>query len=298
MQYKILKIISKALCLLPYKIVLKLGATLGYLYYYVVTKQRKRSENQLKESLKLEISAVKKINKGLYDHVGKTFLEIMYMPRLNKQNINEYFEVENQQYIDEALAENKGVVLLTAHIGNLEWLGAFLALNNYPVTTVIKRQPNDQHTQILNEYREMVGLEVFARGTTELVGAAKALKKGKILAFLADQDAGEGGALINFLGKPASTPLGPAAFSKRLKSPILPVFILRMPSGKHKVIVKKALYYTDTGNDLQDEYNITVKMTAIIEELIKENPTQWLWFQKRWNTTPDMMKHNLLIDKD
>ena len=222
----------------------------------------------------------------------------MYMPRLNQNNIETYFEVENKHYIDEALAENKGVVLLTAHLGNWEWLGAFLALSNYPITTVIKRQPNDQHTQILNEYREMVGIEVFARGTTELVGAAKALKKGKILAFLADQDAGEGGAWIKFLGKPASTPLGPAAFSKRLKSPILPVFIVRQQSGKHKVIVKEALYYENTGNDLQDEYAVTVKMTRVIEDIIIANPSQWLWFQKRWNTTAEMMKHNLLIDKD
>ena len=126
----------------------------------------------------------------------------------------------------------------------------------------------------------------------------KALKKGKILAFLADQDAGEGGAWIKFLGKPASTPLGPAAFSKRLKSPILPVFIVRQQSGKHKVIVKEALYYENTGNDLQDEYAVTVKMTRVIEDIIIANPSQWLWFQKRWNTTAEMMKHNLLIDKD
>ena len=183
MQYIILKTISKILCLLPYNFILQLGAWLGVLYYYLVRKQTKRSEKQLQESLKLSDAEIKAINKNLYKHVGRTFLEIMYMPRLNQNNIETYFEVENKHYIDEALAQNKGVVLLTAHLGNWEWLGAFLALSNYPITTVIKRQPNDQHTQILNEYREMVGIEVFARGTTELVGAAKALKKGKILAF-------------------------------------------------------------------------------------------------------------------
>ena len=174
MQYIILKTISKILCLLPYNFILQLGAWLGFLYYYLVRKQTKRSEKQLQESLKLSDAEIKAINKNLYKHVGRTFLEIMYMPRLNQNNIETYFEVENKHYIDEALAENKGVVLLTAHLGNWEWLGAFLALSNYPITTVIKRQPNDQHTQILNEYREMVGIEVFARGTTELVGAAKA----------------------------------------------------------------------------------------------------------------------------
>ena len=45
----------------------------------------------------------------------------------------------------------------------------------------------------------------------------------------------------------------------------------------------------------------TVKMTKIVDKIIRENPTQWLWFQKRWNTTPDMAtkrtKHHTVGDK-
>ncbi|MDF2566394.1 MAG: lipid biosynthesis acyltransferase, partial [Massilibacillus sp.] len=149
---------------------------------------------------------------------------------------------------------------------------------------------NDQHTVLLNEYREMVGVEVFSRGTTELIGAAKALKKGKSLGFLADQDAGPSGAFIDFLGKPASTPLGPAVFAKRFKSPVVPCFIIRQSDGKHKVLIHEPLYYQDNGNEEQDLYDFTVKLTRIIENTIKEYPTQWLWFQKRWNTTLEMKK--------
>ena len=31
-------------------------------------------------------------------------------------------------------------------------------------------------------------------------------------------------------------------------------------------------------------------MTAIVEKIIRENPTQWIWFQKRWNTAPEQQK--------
>ena len=89
MQYIILKTISKILCLLPYNFILQLGAWLGVLYYYLVRKQTKRSEKQLQESLKLSDAEIKAINKNLYKHVGRTFLEIMYMPRLNQNNIED-----------------------------------------------------------------------------------------------------------------------------------------------------------------------------------------------------------------
>ncbi|MEG6585067.1 lysophospholipid acyltransferase family protein [Dendrosporobacter sp. 1207_IL3150] len=284
MQYKILKVISFIVCLMPYGMVLALGKVVGKLYYYAAGRQRKRAIVQMQESLGISTKQAENLAVGLFNNLGQTFLEVMYMPALTPEKIRRYVEVENMHYLDEALAEGRGVVMLTAHIGNWEWLGATLAMAKLPITTVIKRQPNDQHTQILNEYREMVGIEVFARGTTELVAAAKALKQGKILAFLADQDGGKAGMFIEFLGKMAATPLGPSVFAKRFKSPIVPTFIVRNPSGGHKVLIRKPLYYENTGDENKDLYTITEKTTKVIEDIVKEYPDQWLWFQKRWNT--------------
>ena len=48
--------------------------------------------------------------------------------------------------------------------------------------------------------------------------------------------------------------------------------------------------FKDTGDTDKDLFDFTVKMTKIIEDIIRENPTQWLWFQKRWNTPPEQQK--------
>lgn len=290
MQYRFLKFMSWVLCLLPHSVLLWLGKILGNLYYHIAAKQRKRAIGQMMKSLQISNEKASEVCRDSFINIGRTFLEIMYMPKLNRQNFTEYMQIEHIDRFKNALAEGHGVVILTAHMGNWEWLSAALTFSGIPLTAIIKRQPNDQHTVLLNEYREMVGVEVFSRGTTELVGAAKALKKGKSLGFLADQDAGPGGAFIDFLGKPASTPLGPAVFAKRFKSPVVPCFIVRRPDGKHKVLIHEPLYYQDNGNEEQDLYDFTVKLTRIIENTIKEYPTQWLWFQKRWNTTPEMKK--------
>jgi len=212
------------------------------------------------------------------------------MPRLNKENFLDYMEIDHIERMHEALAEGRGVVILTAHVGNWEWLSAALTFSNLPVTAIIKPQPNEQHTRILNEYREMVGVEIFSRGTSELMGATRALKKGKCLGFLVDQDGGPGGVFIDFLGKPASTPMGAAVFSKKFLAPVVPAFILRRPDGKHRVVIGEILHFEDHGDSDKDLYDFTVKMTKIVDTIIRENPTQWIWFQKRWNTPPEEQK--------
>jgi KDO2-lipid IV(A) lauroyltransferase len=283
-QYYLLKGISFIVCLLPYNGVLWLGKILGKLYYHIAARQRRRALQQIQESLGISYEAAEKKIASLFIKLGQTFLEMLYMPVLTPETMQQYATIENRHYLTDAVAQGRGVVILTAHMGNWEWLGAFLALDGFPLAAVIKRQPNDQHTRILNEYRQLVGIEIFARGTTELVSAARALKQGKILGFLADQDAGTSGLFIEFLGKMSSTPTGPTVFAKKFKAPVVPAFIVRRPEGGHRVILLEPFYYEDTGNEVEDIYNMTAKMSRIIEETIRQYPDEWLWFQKRWNT--------------
>ena len=287
-QYHFLKALSRLVCLLPYTCVVRLGRALGFLYWYIAPKQRRRGMRQMQERLGLSPAAAATVMRRLCGNLGQTFLEIMFTPKLDAQRIAQLVEIENRQYLEEAVARGHGVVFLTAHIGNWEWLGAALSMAGFPMTSVIKRQPNDQHTRLLNEYRERVGIEIFARGTAELVGAAKAMKKGKILGFLADQDAGVDGIFLDFFGKPASTPLGPAVFARKFKAPVMPVFIVHKPDySGHRVLIYPPLEYENTGDEKDNLRRLTLKMTQLLEEVIREHPDEWIWFQKRWNTKVD-----------
>ena len=283
-QYYLFKYFSKLVSLLPYGIVIVLGKLLGHLYYYVVPRQRRLASAHIQRGLSISAEEADLIVRRLFVKIGMTFFEVLYMPALTPENIKRHVLMGDRHYMDEAVKQGHGVVLLTAHVGNWEWLGAALAMAGFPLTSVIKRQPNDQHTRLLNEYRQMVGIEIFARGTTELIGAAKALKKGKILGFLADQDAGDSGIFVEFLGEMASTPVGPAAFARKFKSPIVPTFIVRCPEGGHRVLMYPPLYYEDTGDEAADLRRVTEAMTRVLEDTIRTYPDEWLWFQRRWNT--------------
>ena len=290
MLYRTLMLMSRVACHTPRPILLALGWVLGNLYYLIIAKMRRRAVAHMMPALGIDEEAAKKLVRASFINMARNFLDILAMPMLNERNFRDYIEIDHLERMKAALAEGHGVVVLTGHIGCWEWLSAAFTLNGMPVSAIAKPQPNIQYTRVLDDLRATIHVEIFSRGTSELITAARALKRGKLLGFLADQDGGPGGAFIEFLGRTASTPLGPAVFSRKFRSPVVPAFILRQPNGKHKVIVGEIMRCPNTGDSDRDLHEFTVQMTAIVERIIRENPTQWIWFQKRWNTAPEEKK--------
>lgn len=283
--YYLLKAISTFVSWLPYKLVVIIGKGLGRIYHKVAKKQRIRAEKTIKERLGYDDQQAYETIRQVFIKLAITFMEMLYMPALNKKNIKKYVTFDRPEVLHAALDEGKGVVMLACHMDNWEWLGAALAMNDFPLSAVEKPQPNRVYSDFMNELRRNAGQEIFARGTNEILGCARAMKQKRMLGLIADQDGGYDGIFVPFLGKMASTPAGPAYFARRFKAPIIPIFIVRNEDGYgHRAIVKDPIYYEFTGDKKADDYNVTLKMTQEVEKIIKEYPDNWLWFQHRWNT--------------
>lgn len=285
-QYKVMKGVSALVCKLSYPTILSIGSKLGPIYSLVAKKQKLRGMKNAKIGLGINDQEASDLMEALFKNIGRSAMEILYMPNLTKKFIDEHIEIRGTDILDAALAENKGVVVLTGHIGNWEWMGAALAAHGYPTTTLVKKQPNAQFTRLLNEFREQAGMEVFARGGSEVIRAAKAMKQKKMLGFLADQDGFIHGIPVPFLGQESSAVLGPATFAEKFDAPVVPIFASRKPNGGHIVHILPIIRYEDTGNKDVDLYRLTEKTVQVTENFIKEHPDEWLWFQHRWNTKP------------
>ncbi len=283
-QYGLLKGLSYLICLLPYSLVIRIGRGLGSLYYRVAKRQRERAIMQSRESLNISLDVAQNLIKCLFGNLGQMALEVLYTLVLTPRTIEQYVTIEGLSNLSEALKLGHGVVILTAHMGNWEWMAAALSYAGFPITTIAKPQPNAQYTRLLDEYRMKAGIEVFNRGTSELIKAARALKKGQALGFLVDQDGGSDGIFVDFFGRKASTPPGPAVFAQKFHSPVVPVFAYRLPQGGHRVVIEPALQYESCSDADQELYQNTAKMAQIIEAAIQAHPADWLWFIKRWNS--------------
>ena len=94
----------------------------------------------------------------VYENIGMTVMEILYMPRLckEKENLSKYITINHPERLEKAYAEGKGIVGLTAHIGNWEWLGAGLALSGYATSAIGKKQDDSGIMEILNNYLSLI----------------------------------------------------------------------------------------------------------------------------------------------
>ena len=68
----------------------------------------------------------------LFLNLGMTFMEMLYMPALNKDNIRGLVTFDRPDVLWEALSKKKGVVMLACHMDNWEWLGAAWLLMDFP----------------------------------------------------------------------------------------------------------------------------------------------------------------------
>ena len=112
----------------------------------------------------------------------------------------------------------------------------------------------------------------------------KGLKRNECVGLLVDQDAGPGGTFVRFMGRPASTYQGPAVFALRTGAPIVPCFIIREGTERHRVVFEAPISAVPTGNEEADIQWYTQAYTDVLERYILTYPDHWFWVHRRWKT--------------
>lgn len=275
------------MCCLPYSVVLRIGDGIGFLHWAFGRSQRTRAVRQIRERLGADAAVAPKIARNMFKNIGRTLVEILYIPALTPDRLKRLVTIENLHYLTEAMNAGHGTVILTAHFGNWEWMAARLALAGFPVAALAETQPGPGLERLLNEYRIMAGMTPYAARGNTLISAMRALKSGYLLGFLADQDAKEHGVFVDFFGRPSSTPQGPAFFAQRSSAPVVPAFIVRQPRNRgHRILLSPPIYAQGGKPDAQQMEILTARMTAVMEDRIRRHPDHWWWFQRRWITDP------------
>ncbi len=286
MLYHTLMLLSRVICCLPYSALQSVGNWLGLLYHALDRRHREAAVRQMAECLSVPEEEARRLVRQSFINLGHVALDIFYTPVLTRDNFREYIEVEHLDYMQDAWNEGKGVIVYTAHIGTWEWLSVAFPFLGFPSATFVRMQSNNQLTRFLNTIRERNGVEVFATrsGPREMMAAARALKAGKVLGILADSDAGEGGIRVEFFGKPFSAPKGQVYFSEKFGSPVVPAFMIRREDGRHKLVFGQPMHLEEGQESGGGEVSLAVSLTRVLEKTIRENPAQWIWYRRLWNT--------------
>ncbi len=233
----------------------------------------------------LGIRERRRIAKQSAMNVAMTALEFIYFMHWTPERVKAtVVETEGWDLLTAALAQNKGVIGLAMHYGNWEVSGAYLTLSGVGLAAVGKRQRDDFFTNLAFPTRAKLGIENISKGgQTSLI--LRALRQNKVLGLLADQNGGMDGAFVPFFGLPASTVRGPASLHLRLGAPMLLIVAKRIKPFRFRQIVREVKCDV-AKDDPEAEEKVLAAMNDAYGQVIREDPTQWLWIHTRWRTRP------------
>ncbi len=221
-----------------------------------------------------------------YKNLGITLAEVLALKYLSDDEIKDYVNYGNAHLINELYNRGKGLILLSGHYGNWEFLAYSAGLfSKLPITVIVKPQKNRFADVILNEYRIRGGNKVISmyNAAREIV---KTLGKGGIVALLADQSATKDKDIfVNFFGRPAATFESPAALALKYHVPIIIGFAVRNDEGRYNVNLSE-INYDDLEYNKDGIAELTKRHVKILEEAIRERPELWAWQHRKWKHTP------------
>ncbi len=231
---------------------------------------------------------MKAIARRSMENLAMCMAELLRLPDFTKEYAHDNFSLQGAEKIDTALKEGKGAIFLSAHFGNWELSMGIGSFFGYNFTGLAREQKHPRSNEFLNALRISQGGQVIQKGMPirELL---RALKQGKIVAMMSDQDGGKTGTFVKFFGRLSSSPKGVATFAARTGAPVFPVFIIRENGGlKHRVVVEEPIRVPDlTLSDEEIEKQVLQQYSKVLEEKIHQSPDQWLWAHRRWKSTPD-----------
>jgi len=225
----------------------------------------------------------KQIARANYRWFARFCMDVMHMDAW-KGRTSEVAKCHNLEILDEALAENKGVLLVSGHFGNWEMIPPALVELGYPVTMYVGRQTNPLTNELQNTARANFGVETIEKGKSATLQMGRALSANKIIAMLIDQNDNKSDLFVNFFEKLASSSKGTAAFHLLRKSPI--IFVTSPYVGDHLEIKFERITFELSGEQEKDTLAITQKITSTLENVIRKYPEQYFWMHRRWRARP------------
>jgi KDO2-lipid IV(A) lauroyltransferase len=274
---------------LPRTLAFRFGGWVGIAMFWLMPRRRAIGFRNLDIAFGDELSVAEKtrILRLTFKNLGKSLAEVLHFPDMDREYILKKVAIIGQEHYLTAKKQEKGVIYLTAHIGNWEMAAHAQSAAGYPSHLVVRPLDNPYLDRLVTKRREMFGNTVLARrnGLRDILAA---LRKKEAVGILMDQNTLQSrGIFVDFFGKPACTIPVIALLALRYHVPVLPAFLVRTGFDTHTLYFHGEVEIIRTGDTQNDIKANTARFNAIIEEFIRKYPDQWFWIHNRWKSQPD-----------
>ena len=282
------KALAFVITVLPQSVRQFLGLALGLLWFDVLRIRRRVAiENVRIGYPQLSKREATSLARKSLINMGRTIVEYGLISFYQSSFAPRNFTFEGEENLKAALAEGKGVIMLTLHLGNGDLAVAELSRVGYPMHLISKEFTTKWLNDLWFGMRERLGTR-FIGARRSSFDILKALKKNEIVIFVLDQFMGPPlGVRTQFFGKETGTAMGCAIMAERTGAPVVTTYTYRRPDGSPVIVFEKAIPYLDNGPREENIATMTQKYTDKIESIVRLHPDQWMWIHRRWKEFRD-----------
>jgi Kdo2-lipid IVA lauroyltransferase/acyltransferase len=198
--------------------------------------------------------------------------------KIDKEFFSRYVRVSGQEFLDECVNKGRGIIGVSAHLGNYEFGATIVANLGYSIYAVALVHKDKRLNDFFDRQRNLTGVNVIPTGVFAKQ-CVRVLEENKFVVFLGDRDFGNSGVTFPLCGRLANLPRGPAFFALKTGASVLPVFCIRENKKFYHLIFEKPIH-VDQG--LQAERELMARYSKILETYIAKYPEQWYLFEKYW----------------
>ena len=236
------------------------------------------TSNILKALPNLKQNEINKISISMWGNYGRILSEYVFIKDIRKSKIQNIIEVEGQEILEKIKKDNKPVIFVSGHFNNFELMALHIERSGINLAAVYRPLNNKFLNHIMEKIRKKYicknQIKKGISGTRELLNC---FKNNISVALMIDQRVSQG-IKSNFFKYEALTTTIPAQFARKYNCEIVPVYIERKNNFNFKLTIHKPIDYR-VDDTIE---NITLKLNALLEEMILKNPDQWIWSHNRW----------------
>lgn len=283
-EYAALRGVGGLAGLLPYRLALGLAWLAAGLARLLGAAPLRRAEARIAQVFGASLSRreVNRIAWTAWRNFCFNVVEVMRVPFMTEHWIRKVINADQVGRLLEVKGGARGAIVAVPHMGNWELAGTALVLLGVPLMAIARRQKNELTDAYLNRVREHHGLEAVLRNSSSMRGVIPKLEAGKVLALLPDLQAKKESVRVPFLGGEANIARGMAVFAREAGVPILPAYVVRVGWARHRWTGLEPVRPDPALEKEADVRRMTERVMAQLDRVIRENPEQYFWFNKRW----------------
>ncbi len=200
-----------------------------------------------------------------------------------------YFKVTGEEHLRAAYERGKGVLCLIPHTAGWEFSAILPPLLGYKTAGVSSRIKNPALNKLMIRHRESRGMRNITRNHC-YDALVDLLRAGECLIIMTDQDSKNiRGAFVEFMGIKAYTPIGCSRLAADTGAAVVPMCTLRGDDGSYTFAIDPELPRIEAPDGSYDILANTKKQNDALSQMVFDHPDQWVWFHKRWETTPESL---------